>query len=168
MHCSILDSICTTKRNLQLNNLPTVEKKQSVVLIHFLTLLCWQHNKDYLCHWLMIEMLAHQATGLPPMVTTLAIERHYATSTCHAFATLDEYSDQGSRMLAAAIASETTLSAGVDNYNRSRNKTFQAGDKFALMHKVTVMHIWWNMLPCLSLGLQLLDTFTSLVFCVTS
>jgi hypothetical protein len=57
----------------------------------------------------LIELLAYQAKGLPPMATTLAVERRYATSTCHAFPTLDEYSNQGSCMLAAAIASETVL-----------------------------------------------------------
>ena len=87
----------------------------------------------------MIETLAYEVNGLPPMATNLAVERRYAASTNHAFAILNEYSDQGSRMVAAAIASATTLSAGVDNYNRSRNKTFQAGDKSALMHKATVM-----------------------------
>jgi hypothetical protein len=35
------------------------------------------------------------------------------------------------------------------------------------MHnKATVMYIWQNMLPRLSLGSQLLDTFMGLVFCV--
>jgi hypothetical protein len=72
----------------------------------------------------MIEMLAYQAKGLPPVATDLAIERRYATSSPHAFSILDEYSDNGSTTLAAAIASETTLSTGVDNYNRSRNKMF--------------------------------------------
>jgi hypothetical protein len=51
--------------------------------------------------------------------TNLAIECRYATSSSHAFVILDEYSDdQGSSStLAAAIALETTLSMGVDNYN---------------------------------------------------
>jgi hypothetical protein len=116
----------------------------------------------------MIETLAYQVKGLPPMATNLAVERRYATLTTHAFATLDEYSKEGSRMLAATIASETTLSAGVDNYNQSRNKTFQAGDKSAIMHKVTVMYICRNMLPRLSFGSQLMDTFTGEVFSVVS
>jgi hypothetical protein len=50
-------------------------------------------------------------------------------------------------MLAAAIPSEATLSAGVDNYNQSRNKTFQAGNKSSLMHKATVMYIGHVALP---------------------
>ncbi len=66
----------------------------------------------------MIEMLAYEAKGLQPVATNLAIKGAYATSSSHAFAILDEYSDdQGSSTLAAAIASETTLSMGVDNYN---------------------------------------------------
>jgi hypothetical protein len=166
MHCSVLESICTTERNLRATSPPTVKKKQHVILFHFLTL-CRQRNKDFLCHWAMIETLAYEAKGLPPMATNLAVERRYAASTNHAFAILDEYSDAGSRMLAATIASETTLSAGVDNYNRSRNKTFQAGDKSALMHKATVMYIRRNMLPRLSFGSQLLDTATGRrVYCV--
>jgi hypothetical protein len=85
----------------------------------------------------MIKMLAYEAKGLQPVATNLAVKGGYATSSSHAFAILDEYSDQGSSMLAAAITSEkTTLSMGVDNYNRSRNKTFQAGDKIEIMPAV--------------------------------
>jgi hypothetical protein len=71
-------------------------------------------------------------------------------------------------MLAAAIALETTLSAGVNNYNQSLNKTFQAGDKSAIMHKATVMYLQRNMLPSLSFGSQLLDTTTGRVFSVVA
>jgi hypothetical protein len=45
MHCSVLDSVCTTDRNLHASNPPTFQKKQNVVLFHFLTL-CRQRNKD--------------------------------------------------------------------------------------------------------------------------
>jgi hypothetical protein len=38
MHCSVLDSICTTERNLRANNPNTLQKKQHSVLFHFLTL----------------------------------------------------------------------------------------------------------------------------------
>jgi hypothetical protein len=144
MHCGVLDSICTTERNQRANHSS----------FHFL-MLCRQRNKDYLCHWSMIETLAYQAKGLPPMAT-------------NAFSTLDQYSEEGSMMLAAAIASETTLSAGVNNYNQSLNKTFQAGDKSAIMHKATVMYLQRNMLPRLSFGSQLLDTTTGRVFSVVA
>jgi hypothetical protein len=163
MHCAVLNSICRTERNLRSNSPPTAQKKQNVVLFHFLTL-CRQRNKDYLCHWSMIETLAYEAKGFPPMATNLAVKRRYATSTTHAFSVLDEYSDLGANTLSSAIASEVTMSAGVDNYNRSRNKTFQAGDKSALMHKGTVMYLRRNMLPCLSYGSQLLDTATSKIY----
>jgi hypothetical protein len=135
MHCTVLDSICTTKRNLCAKKPATLQKKQNSGLFHFLTL-CRLRNKDYLCHWSMIETLAYQAKGLLPVATDLAVERRYATSS-----SLDEYSDDGSTTLAAAIASETTLSAGVNNYNQSRNKTFQASDKSSLMHKATMMYL---------------------------
>jgi hypothetical protein len=66
----------------------------------------------------MIETLAYKAKGLPPVATDLAVERRYATSSSHhTFSILDEYSNNGSTMLAAANASETTLSVGVNNYN---------------------------------------------------
>jgi hypothetical protein len=165
MHCSVLDSICTTERNLRANNPNTLQKKQHSVLFHFLTL-CRLRNKDYLCHWSMIETLAYEAKGLPPLATDLAVERRYATSSSHAFSILDEYSENGSTTLAAAIASETTLSAGIDNCNRSRNKTFQAGDKSSIMHKATVMYLRRNMLPRLSFSSQLFDTFTGQLFFV--
>jgi hypothetical protein len=74
------------------NNLVSVLKKQNVLLFHFL-MLCRQRNKDYLCHWLMIEMLAYEATGMLPMAANFAVECCYATSTTHAFAILDKYSD---------------------------------------------------------------------------
>jgi hypothetical protein len=90
----------------------------------------------------MIETLLYEAIkGSPPMVTHLAVERRYATSTMHAFSILGDYFDQGSVMLAAVITSKPTLSAGIDNYNRSQNKTFQAGDKSLIMHKGTIMYI---------------------------
>jgi hypothetical protein len=101
------------------------------------------------------------------MATNLAVERRYATLTKHAFSVLDDCSEQGLATLAPAIASESTLSAGIDNYNRSRNKTFQAGDKSSIMHKGTVMYIRRNiMLPCLTSYLRLFDTFTGSVFMV--
>jgi hypothetical protein len=53
MHCSVLDSICTTDRNVRAKNPPSIQRKQNVVLFHFLTL-CRQRNKDYLCHWAMM------------------------------------------------------------------------------------------------------------------
>jgi hypothetical protein len=141
MHSAVLESICTTERNLRANNPPAVAKKKNAMLFHFLTL-CWQQNKDYLVHWSMIKTLAYEALkGFPPTATSLAVERRYATSATHAFAVLDAYSNQGANTLAAAIAAEVTLNAGIDNYNRSRNKTFQAGDKSALMHKATVMYL---------------------------
>jgi hypothetical protein len=40
MHCTLLDYICTTERNLCANKAPTLQKKQSSVLFRFLTL-CW-------------------------------------------------------------------------------------------------------------------------------
>jgi hypothetical protein len=73
-------------------------------------------------------------------VSSLAVERQIATSPNHAFGVLDNYLDQGTSTLTSAIALEVTLNAEIDNYNRSRNKTFQAGDKSALMHKATVMY----------------------------
>jgi hypothetical protein len=86
--------------------------------------------------------------------------------TQHAFSVLDDCSKQGGATLAAAIASESTLSAGIDNYNCSRNKIFQAGDKYSIIHKGTVMYIRRNMLPCLTFYLRLFDTFTGSVFVV--
>jgi hypothetical protein len=74
MHCSVLESICTTDCNLCANNPPTISKKQNVVLFHFLTL-CRQGNKDYLCHLSMIETLAYKAKGFALMATNLAVWR---------------------------------------------------------------------------------------------
>jgi hypothetical protein len=74
MHCSVLDSICTTDRNVRAKNPPSIQRKQNVVLFHFLTL-CRQRNKDYLCHWAMMETLSYEAKGFPPMATELATER---------------------------------------------------------------------------------------------
>jgi hypothetical protein len=158
MRCSVLESICTTDHNLRPNHPHTVSKKQNVIMFHFLTL-CRQCNKDYLCHWSMIETLAYEVKGFPPMATNLAVERRCATLPMHAFSVLDDCSEQGSATLAAAIASESTLSAGIDNYNWSRNKTFQASDKLSIMHKGT-------MLPCLTFGSRLYDTFAGSVFTV--
>jgi hypothetical protein len=118
MHSAVLESICTTERNLRANNPPAVAKKKNTILFHFLTL-CWQRNKDYLVHWSMMETLAYEAKGIPAMATSLAVERRYATSANHAFAVLDDFSDQGANTLAAAIAAEVTLNAGIDNYNWS-------------------------------------------------
>jgi hypothetical protein len=53
------------------------------------------------------------------MATNLAVERRHAMLTTHTFLVLDEFLDEGSVTLAAVIASEPTLSAGVDNYNCS-------------------------------------------------
>jgi hypothetical protein len=84
----------------------------------------------------------------------------------HAISVLDDCSEQGSATLAAAIASESALSAGIVNYNRSQNKTFQAGDKSSIMHKGTVMYIGHNMLPCLTFGSRLFNTFAGSVFTI--
>jgi hypothetical protein len=84
MHCAVLESICTTERNHRSNNPPAVQKKNNTVLFHFLTL-CRQRNKDYLCHWSMIDTLVYEAKGFPAMATSLAVERRIATSPNHAF-----------------------------------------------------------------------------------
>jgi hypothetical protein len=104
MHCLVLESICTTKQNHCANNPPAVWKKQNTVPFHFLTLCC-QRNKDYLCHWSMIETLAYEAKGFRPIATSRATKRQYATSPNHAFGILDDYSGQGAKTLASAIAS---------------------------------------------------------------
>jgi hypothetical protein len=80
MHYAVLDSIYMMDWNLRANNPPTVYKKQYVVLFHFL-MLHRQHNKDYLCHWSMIKMLACEGKGFPLMATNLAVERRYAMPT---------------------------------------------------------------------------------------
>jgi hypothetical protein len=83
----------------------------------------------------MMKTISYEVKGFPPaMATNLATEHQIGTSTNHAFGVLDEYLDQCSLTLATA-----TLSAGVDIYNHHQNKTFQAGDKWSLMHKATTV-----------------------------
>jgi hypothetical protein len=165
MHCLVLESICISNalfgsrinlhdRTQSCQQPTSPSEKENTVLFHFLTL-CHQQNKDYLCHWFMTETLAYEAKGFQATATSLVVEHWYATSPNHPFGVLNEYSNQGASTLASVIASEVTLNAGIDNYNRSRNKTFQAGNKSALMHKGTVMYRQCNMLPCLSFVSQL-------------
>jgi hypothetical protein len=55
----------------------------------------WARSASPFVNRTLIEMLAYEAKGFLPMATHLAIKRWYTSSTTHAFAVLDEYSDQG-------------------------------------------------------------------------